>query len=69
MQEHEIRVVNEKSDLDLKIKSLAEFMHGDVYATMPKVGFGLMMMQLNDMKAYSKTLGRRIELFNGLTGG
>ena len=63
MKEHEVRVVNEKSDLDLKIKALTEFMHSDVYAAMPKVEFGLMMIQLNDMKTYSDTLGRRIELF------
>ena len=64
MQEHEIRVVNEKEQLDDKISKLSEFMHSPKYVALPSVEQGLLMLQLSQMQSYSATLFRRIELFN-----
>lgn len=63
MQEHEIRVVEEKKELDEKISKLSDFMHADTYAALSSVNQGLLMLQLSQMQSYSATLFRRIELF------
>ena len=63
MQEHQRRVVTEQKELDEKLNKLIEFMHTDVYAGLPSVEQGLLMVQQHDMANYSQTLIRRIELF------
>jgi hypothetical protein len=63
MQPHEKRVVDEKSKLDKKIMALVDFMHTDVYAGLPAVDQGLLMVQQVAMQNYSEALGRRIDMF------
>lgn len=57
------RVTQEKADLDQKIEKLVDFMHGDIYANLPAIDQGLLMVQLEYMCGYGETLGRRIERF------
>ncbi len=63
MEDHEKRVVVEMDELNEKVSKLTEFMHGDIYAGMPAVDQGLLMVQLEAMKMYLNTLIRRIERF------
>lgn len=64
MEDYQQRVADEKKELDQKLKDLRAFMHGDVYASLPAVDQGLLMVQLVAMDNYSDALARRIELFN-----
>lgn len=63
MQDFQKRVVDEQVELDGKIRKLVDFMHGDIYASLPAIDQGLMMVQLDHMRMYSEALGRRIERF------
>lgn len=63
MLEFQQRVVKEQIDLGDKIEDLKAFMHTEVYSGLPAVHQGLLMVQLDHMKSYWKTLDRRIELF------
>lgn len=63
MQEHQKRVVTEQRELDGKLSKLIDFMHTDVYAGLPAVEQGLLMVQQVAMENYSQALIRRIESF------
>lgn len=63
MKDHEIRVVNEKAELDDKITKLVAFMMTDTYSSLPPVDQGLLMVQVRSMKMYSECLGDRIDRF------
>ncbi len=63
MQPHQQRVVTELDELSTKSSALTDFMHGDIYAEMPAVEQGLLMVQLVAMQNYESALTRRIELF------
>lgn len=63
MLDYQQRVVKEQIDLGDKIEDLKRFMHTDVYASLPAVEQGLLMVQLEAMKMYWQTLDRRIEIF------
>jgi len=64
MQEHQKRVVTEKEELSVKAVALSEFMHGNIYASLPAVEQGLLMVQLVAMRNYESALERRIDLFD-----
>ena len=63
MNEYQSRVEVEVEELDVKIAKLVDFMHCDIYAKLPAVEQGLVMVQLEFMQGYFRTLTRRIELF------
>lgn len=64
MREHEKRVINEKLDLDEKIKKLEAFLRNqEASEGLSKVERGLMMMQLIAMETYSSVLEERINGF------
>ena len=63
MEDYQRRVVDEKNELDEKLKALRDFMHGDIYASLDAIDQGLLMVQLVAMDNYSDVLARRIELF------
>ncbi len=64
MEEYQIRVSDEKISLDIKIRDLAQFMSTHAFSDLSASNQGLLMVQIESMKLYSATLGRRIELFN-----
>lgn len=63
-QPHEQRVVEEKSQLDEKIKKLSDFFAGPVYPTLPNDDRILLIEQRTQMMEYSNTLMKRIARFN-----
>mgnify|MGYP000315460221 CR=1 FL=1 len=63
MKDHELRVVNEKSQLDDKINKLSNFMMTETYSSLPSVDRGLLMVQVRSMKMYSECLEDRISRF------
>ena len=63
LEPHEVRVVKEQNELDDKIKKLTEFMETDLYKGLPKEEYGILMVQINAMMAYSMVLGIRISMF------
>lgn len=63
MLEHEKRVVDECTELEVKIDKLIEFMHGDFYPTLPAIDQGLLMVQIRNMQSYANVLRDRIERF------
>lgn len=66
MQPHQLRVVQEKAELDTKIDSLASFTKLDLFKTGVADAEKLRMLrQLAIMQAYSRVLGERIAAFGG----
>ena len=63
MKPHQERVVTEHKELSGKLCALIYFMHEDIYAGLPAVEQGLLMVQLVAMQNYESALNRRIELF------
>lgn len=55
------RVIEEKKELTDKINKLVDFMHSDKFSSLEAVDQGLLMVQLEAMHSYHRTLGRRIE--------
>ena len=64
MSTYKERVNNERDELSDKRASLVEFMHGNVYASLPATEQGLIMVQLVAMDNYLNVLTRRIQAFN-----
>ncbi len=64
MKEYQKRLIKECAELELKIDSLIEFMHGDIYPTLTATDQGLLMVQLSHMKPYAGVLRDRIERYN-----
>lgn len=63
MKDHEIRVVNEKTEVDDRIAKLVAFMMTETYSSLPPVDQGLLMVQIRSMRMYSECLGDRISRF------
>jgi|GEM_PF-3747363 uncharacterized protein YdcH (DUF465 family) len=64
MQPHQERVVDEKRELDEKIKKLEDFIiNGSVFETLDKYEQERLRQQIWFMDAYSNTLGHRIAAF------
>lgn len=62
-QPHEVRVIDEKAELDQKIEKLGEFLNSGTFEALPEEQRKLLIMQRNTMHNYSWILGKRIELF------
>ncbi|WP_337918720.1 crAss001_48 related protein [Vibrio cholerae] len=63
MEPHQQRVVEEKKELDSKIEKLNTFIDGQVFKKLDNEDKKLLIKQLHEMKAYSRTLGCRIRRF------
>ena len=63
MLPYQLRVVQEKVELDEKIKRLREFKQGEVYTNLPVGEMILLSKQLSAMDKYSECLGKRIAAF------
>lgn len=64
MQAHQQRVVDEKSDLDVKIEALSKFINGStIFDGLPEDEQGRLRNQLDAMTLYSNILGKRIAAF------
>lgn len=57
------RVIDEKSELDLKINALNAFVIGGIFKTLPEADRELLLRQLDIMKAYEHILEVRISRF------
>ena len=61
---HELRVVNERAELNDKLCALDAFIHhSDLFGSLPQKDKDLLILQLHYMKLYSDLLTRRIERF------
>lgn len=64
MQPHQQRVVDEKSELDVKVKALSDFIQSSpIYVNLPQEEKSRLLEQYSIMCNYSDVLGRRIEAF------
>lgn len=62
--EHEVRVMQEKHDLDVRIDKLQQFMRTLGYSVLTMQHKQLLARQLNAMVAYTDILAERINLFD-----
>lgn len=61
---HQQRVVDEQTELEVKLKGLREFIRNNpVFDTLPSEDKTLMKTQMDLMSAYSNVLGLRIARF------
>lgn len=65
MEEYQLRVVEEKSELDARIEKLHRFMMGSQYDKLSELKRDQLVRQHIAMSQYSGILGERI---NGFTG-
>ena len=63
MQPHEQRVVDEKNDLDIKIKALCAFFDNSIFKSLPEISQERLYVQHQVMVTYSTVLGSRINDF------
>ena len=63
MEQYQIRVQDEKIELDEKIDQLGAFLSTDIFDALPKEEKCDMRQQLGIMHEYSNILGRRISRF------
>jgi hypothetical protein len=63
--DHEQRVVDEKTELDIKLERLKVFLTADIFSTLTMQNQDLLSTQCSYMAAYSRILGERINLFKG----
>ena len=63
MQPHQQRVVDEKTELDLKLGKLRIFLNGPLYPTLDEAERTRLIEQANHMNGYSAVLGQRIAAF------
>lgn len=63
MNTHQIRVINEKTELDERLKKLIAFFDNPIYLSLPLDEQDRMKRQADHMTNYSVTLGERIEAF------
>jgi len=63
MQEYQIRVVNEKKELDEKCNQLERFFDTTLFKSLPEDEQGRLVRQLSHMRVYSKILAERIGNF------
>lgn len=65
LQPHEVRVVEERTELVDKISKLHTFMSSPIYETLPERTQELLLQQEKAMKEYSDILLERINSFEG----
>jgi len=63
MQSFQLRVVIEKAELDIRLRSLSEFFEKPEYVCLPAAEQNRMARQSAVMLEYSKILGERIAAF------
>ena len=63
MQEYQLRVVEEKKELDAKQDKLIAFIDSENFMDVDVRGQGLLFRQLLNMKEYSAVLVERISMF------
>lgn len=63
MKPYQIRVVDEKQELDAKIEKLECFVSTQTFLDLSSEERARMMRQYSAMKAYSEILGERISAF------
>lgn len=63
MQPHQQRVVDEKTELDVKRQKLGEFKNTELFASLPWQEQELLNTQAHIMTMYSAVLGERISKF------
>lgn len=63
MEPYQQRVLDEKSELDIKINALRNFFSNPIYSTMSQQDQDLLQQQLLAMETYSQVLGLRIARF------
>jgi len=63
MQPHQQRVVQEKNDLDVKLKRLNEFLNTETFTQLGEQERGRLLRQSGIMADYSAVLTQRIEAF------
>jgi hypothetical protein len=64
MEAHQVRVVEEKKELDEKLEKLNQFINNsDVFIRLDSVDCGLLEDQAEVMQEYSRILGIRIARF------
>ena len=68
MIEWQLRVVDEKKELDVKIQKLYEFLPSDNFKSLNAVNRHLLVEQCKKMQEYSHILGERIDLFGSVPG-
>jgi len=59
----QLRVLNEKAELDEKLAALHVFINGDMFRGLSPEEQEDMLLQTKHMRDYSNTLGRRIKRF------
>ena len=64
MKEWQLRVMQENVDLNESIEKLTAFKYSEVFASLPSVEQGLMMVQLVAMQNYSDALSRRVDIYH-----
>lgn len=60
---HQLRVIDEKAELDSKIRSLDDFLLTNTFLSLDIVEKGRLLRQIRVMKEYSEILGERISAF------
>ena len=68
MQAHQQRVVQEKNDLEVKLKRLNEFLKTETFAGLGEAEQYRLLRQSGIMADYSAVLAERIEAFGPLEG-
>jgi len=58
------RVINEQSDLNVKIMNLSKFIDGPIFVTLDSGEQERLRTQLKHMNAYNNVLKQRMESFN-----
>lgn len=64
MQPHQQRVIEEKTELDMRLGRLREFLGSERFAALDKDEQKRLLRQDRYMADYSQVLGERIEAFN-----
>lgn len=64
-QPHQFRVVQEKTDFDVKLTALKSFIAGEIFPTVNKSEQDRLVRQAEAMEQYSSILGERIAIFAG----
>jgi hypothetical protein len=62
---HQLRVVQEKFYVDVKLADLESFIAGDIFPTINKAEQDLLVRQAEAMEQYASILGERIAIFAG----
>lgn len=63
MLPHQTRVVEEKKELDTKLKALNAFLQGEKVKELSEVDHCLLVQQSGAMEEYSNILAKRIAVF------